>query len=325
MHRARTPPSKSMSRQIVDYEAAVIEVVREALGSQTTVTPTEWYVRRENYVVCGVETTRPSLRLVVKLEIPGERPNRRFDSMAAIGRLVRARTAAPTFDVVAVDTSRRKWPWEYLIMTELAGVTWASLYPRLDAAARSVALRQIGSSAAQLHVLRFDAYGQIGAYGEVVDGTGPIAALRIRAQRRIRTPRYLDIMLDVLEARAALFEGLPAATLCHEDMNPYNLVFALHDRQPFLSGILDFESAWASTGESDLARLELWRLTAGDALREGYAEIAPIDAGYPARRPVLQLLWCLEYAEHHPSDQHRAVTDQVCAELGIPSIHFDRR
>jgi Ser/Thr protein kinase RdoA (MazF antagonist) len=242
--------------------------------------------------------------------------------MAAIARMVRAHTAVPTFDVVAVDTTRRKWPWEYLIVTELAGVTWAKLYPRLDSTAWSVAQRQIGRSAAQLHALRFERFGQIGPDGAVVDGTGAVAALKRRAHQRIKTSRYRGLILDVLESRASLFAGLPAPTLCHEDMNPYNLLFEIRDGQPVLSGILDFESAWASTGESDLARLELWRLTAGNALREGYADVAHTGNEYPARKPVLQLLWCLEYAEHDASAEHQAVTNQVCAELGIAPIQF---
>jgi hypothetical protein len=105
-------------------------------------------------------------------------------------------------------------------------------------------------------------------------------------------------------------------------MNPYNLVFDIRDGLPVLSGILDFESAWASTGESDLARLELWRLTGGSALREGYSEIDSAGSEYRARKPVLQLLWCLEYAEHNASAEHQAVTDQVCRELGIESIQL---
>ena len=88
------------------------------------------------------------------------------------------------------------------------------------------------------------------------------------------------------------------------------------------SGILDFESAWASTGESDLARLELWRLTAGKAVLEGYAEAAPTHNDYAAWKPVFQLLWCLEYAEHSTSAEHQAVTDQVCTKLGIAPIEF---
>jgi hypothetical protein len=310
------------SRHALASERSVLEVVREALGSQTTVDLNEWHVRKANYVVASVETTRPSMRLVVKLEIPGERPNRHFDSMAAIARMVRAHTAVRTFDVVAVDTTRRKWPWNYLIVTELIGVTWAKLYPQLDGTARSLAQRQIGMNAGQLHALQFDSFGQIGPDGAVVDGTGAVSALRRRAQQRIRTARFRDIILDVLESRVTLFEGLPTSTLCHEDLNPNNLVFAIRDGHPVLSGILDFESAWASTGESDLARLELWRLTAGKALREGYAETAPTHSNYPARKPVFQLLWCLEYAEHSTSAEHRAVTDQVCAELGIPIQFF---
>jgi aminoglycoside phosphotransferase (APT) family kinase protein len=262
------------------------------------------------------------MRLVVKLEVPGERPNRRLDSMAAIARLVRAQTDAPTFDVVAVDTTCHKWPWEYLIVTELAEVTWMKLYPRLDDHARSVGQRQIGRSAAQLHALQFDTFGEIGPDGAVVDGTGPLAALRKRAQRRLRTARYRDLMLDVLESRASLFEGLARPTLCHEDLNPNNLVFTTRDGQPVLSGILDFESAWSSTGESDLARLDLWRMTKGQALQQGYAEVAHTDSKYAARKPVLQLLWCLEYAEHDASSQHQADTDQVCKALGITPIQF---
>jgi Ser/Thr protein kinase RdoA (MazF antagonist) len=303
-------------------EMSVAEVVREAVGRQTAVRLTEWHVRRDNYVVASVETRRPAMRLVVKLEIPGERPNRHLDSMAAIARMVRTHTEAPTFHVVAVDVTRQKWPWEYLIVTELVGDTWAKLYPRLDHTARAVGQRQIGRSAAQLHALRFDLFGQIGPDGAVVDGTGAVAALRRRAQQRIRTSRYRDLMLDVLEWRSSLFERLPAPTLCHEDMNPYNLVFDIRDGLPVLSGILDFESAWASTGESDLARLELWRLTGGSALREGYSEIDSAGSEYRARKPVLQLLWCLEYAEHNASAEHQAVTDRVCRELGIESIQL---
>ena len=72
-------------------------------------------------------------------------------------------------------------------------------------------------------------------------------------------------MLDVLESRRVSSNDLQASILCHEDLNPNNLLFAMCDGQPVLSGILDFESAWA---------------------------------------------------------EHWAVTDEVCAELGITPIRF---
>ena len=110
-------------------EAAIREVVRHALGARVAVHITDWHVRRDNYVVVAVETERPAMRLIVKLEEPGERPNRHFDAMAAIAQLVRRQTAVPTFDVVAVDVTRQQWPWEYLIVTQIVGTTWMTLYP----------------------------------------------------------------------------------------------------------------------------------------------------------------------------------------------------
>ncbi len=140
-------------------EDAVIAVVRHAMRREVIAHVTEWHVRRENYVVTAVECELPLLRLIVKLQVPGERQNRRLDVMATIAQLVRAQTSAPTFDVVGVDVTRRDWPWEYLVVTQLPGVTWQTLYPTLHDPARAAAQRQIGRSAAALHALRFDSFG----------------------------------------------------------------------------------------------------------------------------------------------------------------------
>ena len=303
-------------------ETALIEVVRHVVGTHTVVRVNHWHVRREDYVVASVETQQPALRLIVKMEVPGERPNRHLDAMAAIARLVRSQTSVPTFDVVAVDTTRQQWPWEYLVVTELAGLTWMELYPGLQSAAREEGQRQTGRAAGQLHSLRFESFGQIGPHGSVVDGTAVLPALRRRAQQRLTKPRHLAVMLETLETHEDLFADLSTSTLCHEDLNPNNLVFTIRDGLPELVGILDFESAWASTGESDLARLELWWMMAGTAVRQGYSEVAPISAEYMMRRPLFQLLWCLEYAEHRASVEHQALTNGVCAELGVPEIQL---
>jgi aminoglycoside phosphotransferase (APT) family kinase protein len=315
-------PSTRSDFPLLASEDAVIAVVRHVLRQQLCARLTEWHVRRHNYVVAAVECELPSLRLIVKLEVPGERPNRRLDVMARIAQIVRAQTSVPTFDVVAVDVTRREWPWEYLVVTRLQGVTWQTLYPTLPAPARASAQRQIGRNAAALHALRFDSFGELGPDGQVLDGTTVVAALKQRTFRRIKTPRYQDIMLEVLDARADLFADVALPTLCHEDMNPNNLVFELRDGQPVMSGILDFESAWGGTGESDLARLELWWFTRGTQIREGYAEVAALADGYSSRRPVLQLLWCLEYADFHTTLEHQRITDAVCTELGIAPVRF---
>jgi Ser/Thr protein kinase RdoA (MazF antagonist) len=303
-------------------ESLMIDIVHDAIGARAGVNIRQWYVRDDTYVVMSMETTRPALRLVVKLEVPGKRPNRRFDSMATIARMVRGQTAVPTFDVIAVDVTRSRWPWNVLIVTELPGVTWAQLHPRLETTARASGQRQIGRAAAHIHTLAFDCFGAIEPNGAVAEYGGSVAALQARAAQRIRTPAHRNLMLELLESRARVFATLPGPRLAHEDMNPYNLLFEMRDGEPLLSGVLDFESAWAGVAESDLARLELWRLTRGSALRDAYAEIAAVSEQYALRRPILQLLWCLEYADDHTSARHQADTDQVCADLGIPPIRL---
>lgn len=183
-------PSPAAGFPLMASEEAVIAVLRHVLSRQLTAHVTEWHVRRENYVVAAVESEDPPRQLIVKLEIPGERPNRRLDVMATIAGLVRAQTAVPTFDVIAVDVTQRDWPWEYLVVTQVPGTTWQTLYPRLDGPSRAEAQRQIGRSAAALHTLRFDSFGEIARNGTVADGTTVVPALKQRALRRIRTPRF---------------------------------------------------------------------------------------------------------------------------------------
>lgn len=298
----------------------VLDAVRHAVGTHTEPRLQRWYVCNDTYLVASVHTARPALKLVVKLEIPAKRPNRHLDVMARLAKLVRAQTSVPTSEVVALDTSGSQWPWNILIVTELAGDTWYSLYPRLDAHARAVAQRQIGRAAAQLNRLAFAGFGEFNAHGAVSEPRGSFTALQLRAARRIRTPRFRLRMQEALASHQSFFDDVANARLTHEDMNPFNLLFEMREAQPVLSGVLDFESAWAGVAESDLARLEFWHMTGGDAVRSGYAELTDVSSAYADRRPVLQLLWCLEYADEHPTAEHQAHTDRVCAELGIPPI-----
>jgi len=126
-------------------------------------------------------------------------------------------------------------------------------------------------------------------------------------------------MWEVLDAHTAAFATSSGPRLTHEDLNPNNVLFEMRYGRPVLTGVLDFESAWAGVFESDLARLELWRRTRGTTLRHGYLEIASIPEDYARRRPILQLMWCLEYADDHASPVHQEDTDGVCAELGLPA------
>ena len=298
-------------------ERSVLEVLGEILGARATLR--HWYVRTDTYAVASVVADE---RYVVKLEVPSAARNRRFEVMATLAHMVRAQTTVPVADVVTVDTSRRRWPCNVLIATELIGETWAELYPRLDEVQRAAAQCQLGQAAARLHTVTFDGYGEVGVNGRVVEPRGALAAVSERAHYRLQTPAYRDYFRQVLDAHADLFSAAPGPGLCHEDLNPYNVLFELLNGEPVLTGVLDFEAAWAGLPESDLARLELWRWTRGAALRDGYAATGSISDSYVWRRPIFQLLWCLEYAEYEPSEQHQLDTNVVCDELGLTPIRL---
>ena len=60
-------------------------------------------------------------------------------------------------------------------------------------------------------------------------------------------------------------------------------------------------------------------------MRDGYTEVGTLADGYSMRRPVLQLLWCLEYSEFRTSALHQADIDAVCHELGVAPLQLQHQ
>ena len=312
-------------------DALLIALLRSILGPSTTLCGYRVALRREDYAVVIASLAAPAQDVVVKLAGPRAPIACPFDRTAVIATLVRRHTPVPTFEVLAADISYRTWPWRYLVTTHIPGTVWREVRAQVAADARHRAYRDLGQAVARLHGIGFPAFGEIGVDGKIqpgaavrdvpVQGAPLCEALVQRAARRVADSRHNAIFSAVVHERAALFDGVAEATLCHEDLNPSNILLRLDEEGAWrLAAILDFDSAWAGSPESDLARLELWRGMAGEGFRAAYEEVRPIAGGYEARRPIYQLLWCLEYASRSPL--HAADTARVCAELDIPPIAF---
>jgi fructosamine-3-kinase len=56
----------------------------------------------------------------------------------------------------------------------------------------------------------------------------------------------------------------------------------------------------------------------GEGFWPAYHAVTGVDGGYSARRPIYQLLWCLEYAQN--TSRHLADTARLCCELGLAEI-----
>ena len=297
--------------------AALDDILRETLGSGARPAAIHLLKQAPDYWVARATPGGGEPELVVKLAGPGATLAATFERTAAVHRRVAAATGVPLPLVLAADSSGRRGPWRYLVRTYVPGEEWAAVRLRLTAVERAGALAQIGRAVAALHTLAFPAFGELTGNGAVTPAGPWPAALAARAGRSIADPDRAAFFLDVLNARAADFAGVTDPCLCHEDLHQHNLIFAPAGDGVRLVAVLDFEKAWAGHAEVDLARLELWRGMTGPGFRPAYRAIRTIAPDYPARRPVYQLLWCLEYGAD--TSRHQADTRRVCRALGVPS------
>ena len=289
---------------------------------------------------------------VVVLKLADAASATRFSREAAIQRQVARETSVPVCEALAVDDSCQRFPWRYLMMAHAPGMAWRDGLKRMSPHARYDIFRQLGEATAALHDLRYPQFGEVDSDSPLSlwgadaradrlgardkraqrrrdegrglrEGADFLSALAARARRRIANPAHADLFATVLQALASDFAGLTESRLAHEDLNPSNLLLVPGEDEADdwrLAAVLDFGSAWAGSPESDVARLELWRDMMGDGFTEGYTASQPIADDYPKRRPIYQLLWCLEYARS--TAQHHADTARVCAALDIPPVTF---
>ncbi|MCB9421622.1 MAG: phosphotransferase [Ardenticatenaceae bacterium] len=297
-------------------------LLKEKVGSGVEIVDCKIGNQRHDYLVLLVQLRSPALELVVKLaglEAPYDYP---FERTAVIHRLVAAHTIISMPEIIAVDTSYREWPWRYLIKTHISGTEWDAVFPQLKAAQLSDTYCQIGNAVAQLHTIAFPAFGELSADGRVEGDRPYLDVLQRRANLIIKKERLRDYFSAVLVRYADLFADVSTANLCHEDLHRYNILFENRQGQWHLATILDFDKAWAGHRETDLARLDLWTGMTNESFWLAYNAVRPVDLLYKQRRPIYQLLWCLEAA--WPTAKHLADTHQVCQELGLPVIEsFD--
>jgi aminoglycoside phosphotransferase (APT) family kinase protein len=238
-----------------------------------------------------------------------------FERTALIHKLIRTHTSTAMADIIAIDTSYEKFSWRYLIQSHISGIVWAEVAPTLDTKQRYSVYEQIGDAVAQLHGIPFPAFGRISSDASTASF---IDALLQRAEWTIQRKYLFERFVELVQTRSKLFETVHQAVLCHDDLHHYNILFQNEQGHWKLAAILDFDKAWAGHSETDLARLDFWDNMMGDGFRAAYMKSQVIEADYEERKPIYQLLWCLEYAATTP--RHQADLQRLCDVLKIKPI-----
>ncbi|MCP4428272.1 MAG: phosphotransferase [Chloroflexi bacterium] len=296
----------------------LLALLKEMIGSKVELVDYKIGNQRRDYLVALVQLARPSLELVVKLAGPDAPYYYPFERTAVLHNLVTKHTTISMPELIAIDVSYQKWPWRYLIKTHIPGEEWANARYQMNVEQLAGAYRQMGDAVAQLHTIQFPAFGELAADGQVQASASYLAALRKRADASIQKARLRDCFFSALEQYAHLFDDVDAANLCHEDLHQHNILFEKRQGRWHLATILDFDKGWAGHCETDLARLDLWTDMTNELFWRAYEAIRPVESLYKQRRPIYQLLWCLEYAQS--TAKHLADTRRVCQRLGVPII-----
>lgn len=294
----------------------VAEILRKTVGAGTEIESYNVLNQHRDYYALLVTLRDPAIDVVVKLagrEAPYPYP---FERTALLHRLVKEHTSIPMAEVLAVDVSYQTYPWRYLITTHIPGEEWAAVKPRLTPFEQQDAYQQIGTAVAELHRIPFDSFGEI---DESEQKSGMyFLHLGTRVKTQIKNKRHRDHFLQLLGDKRHLFITVTEPYLCHEDLHHHNILFQQKEGRWRLATVLDFDKAWAGHPEIDLARMELWDDMTGPGFWDSYTDFIQIDSDYAERRPIYQLLWCLEYAANTP--RHLADTQRLCQELGFPMI-----
>jgi fructosamine-3-kinase len=296
----------------------LLTLIQQTFGNKVELSRKIIANQQNDYLVLILWLQHPSKKVVVKLAGSGSDMASSFDRTAMLHRLVASNTTIPMPEILAVDVSCRAFPWRYLIKTYIPGMEWWALQQHLLPEELAGAHRQIGSAVAQLHGIHFPSFGELAADGTIEAGSSYPDAFMRRARKSIRSTRQQEMFLLFLEQHRQLFLDITPACLCHEDLHAYNILFHRRHGQWCLATLLDFDKAWAGHHEIDLARMEFWLGVIGQEFWPVYKSVISLDSGYEQRRPIYQLLWCLEYARSTP--QHLKDTQGLCAKLGLPPI-----
>lgn len=309
-----------MNRPILTEEtqALLVALLKHTFGSNVKMIKVQIGNHRVDYFVLLLSLRSPSVEIVVKLAGPQAPYYYPFDRSAYLNNLVASHTSITMPQIVGVDVSYREWPWRYLIKTYIPGQEWAKVRSQLMSDELTHAYQQLGNAVAQLHSIDFTAFGEITENGAVISASDYATALIARASQTIRSKHLSTLFLAFLETKRELFSNVHRACLCHEDLHGYNIIFQQVQSHWQLATILDFDKAWAGHQEIDLARMELWDgMTQADFWLD-YKALRSVDELYLQRRPIYQLLWCLEYAVQ--SSGHLVDTQKLCKELGFPLV-----
>lgn len=183
----------------------------------------------------------------------------RFSASGAACGLLRRRTGVLAPEPIPLPDADRQPPLEVYWKVELA--TLADVWPRLDASARTRALRDWGRLLRRVHRVRPRGHGALPS-AERVPGSlqAHLAAdlgARLLPAVRQTWPAGVDVLEALIDAVPAVAARTGAPVLLHGDPHQGNVLCRGEGTKVRCAGVIDLEAAWSGPPEADVAVAEL--------------------------------------------------------------------
>ncbi|MBD3267634.1 phosphotransferase [bacterium] len=212
-----------------------------------------------------------------------------------VHRLVREKTGTPVADIIVFDDSREIIPNDYIIMVRLPGtpMTFASSY------SEESVLKQVGSYMAQVHKIRAEQYGYLGAHRPMEPQNAWVDAFRVMWEKQlddiIATGHYnaeeKKAFMQLLEDNIRHFERPAPSCLLHMDLWNQNI---LVDGMSYVTGIIDWDRALWGDPEMEFAVLDYCGMAKG-AFWEGYGQKRDVSESAHVRQVFYYLYELQKY------------------------------
>jgi aminoglycoside phosphotransferase (APT) family kinase protein len=198
-----------------------------------------------------------------------------------VARLLDGKLGVRVPRILLADDSKTLIDLSFVVMERLDGKSLTPMEPTLDGPDTRAIYVQMGRALREIHAIAMDSFGYIGAKGVLTPFPTNRAYMLSQFERKLAgfaqlagRPELARKLEAYVERSTPLLDGSIAASLCHFDFHPGNVLAARRGGSLHLTGIVDLENAIAGDPLMDLAK------TIAYSVRDDETKRAGLLAGY---------------------------------------------
>lgn len=239
-----------------------------------------------------------------------------------------SRTDLPIPKLIHTDSSTSIIPYHYQILEFMPGRRWGEIIQKIPQEERRNIYFELGKALGKIHSIKLDKFGWIHSDQEQITAQSEswkkvFIIMCIDQMLDLSQHRFLELapfVRDFIDYNQHMLDGKFEPRLLHNDFFADNILLHNSNDKWRISGVLDFESAFAGHTEFELSKVVSqllldypshdYKPDAKDFFR-GYKKYVPVTNDFEKRRPIYSVYHLLSWINHCTLHRDR------CIEAGI--------